>query len=303
MPHDHARRDRALGLAYGLAAYGSWGFFPIYLKAVAQAPVVEVLCHRVVWALLLLAVLAWHQGRLGEIAAALRSRRALAVLGGSTALIAVNWLVYIFSVVQNRMLESSLGYYIIPLVNVVLGVWLLRERLAPLVRVSVGLAAAGVLWLAVHLGQPPWISLTLAFSFAFYGLLRKVAPVGALIGLAVETLLLLPFAAGYLAWALATGRAAFLGAGPALDLLLVLAGPATALPLLCFAAAARRLPLSTLGFLQYLSPTLQFLLAVLVYGEPFRRAQVGAFVVIWTALALFAYHSARAHEAEPVVEA
>jgi chloramphenicol-sensitive protein RarD len=281
--------DRRDGFVYGLLAYGSWGIFPVYLKAIARTPVLEVLCHRVVWALVLLLAIAWWRDRLAEVGRALRERRTLAALAASTVLIAVNWLVYIYSVVRGRMLEGSLGYYVNPLVNVLLGVLILHETLRRMERVAVALAAAGMVWLALHLGQPPWISLTLAASFGLYGLVRKVAPVGALTGLTVETLLLAPLAAGVLAWRLSAGRAAFLSGDTRLDVLLVLAGPATAFPLLCFAAAARRLPLSTLGFLQYLSPTVQFLLAVLVYGEPFHRAQAGAFVSIWVALALFAY--------------
>ena len=268
-----------------------------------QTPVVELLCHRIVWAALFLALLLWQQGKFREIRAALGRRRTLAVLAASTVLIALNWLVYIYSVSHDRLLESSFGYYINPLVNVALGVVLLGERLAPRVRIAVAIAAAGVLWLGLHAGRLPWISLVLAFSFALYGLLRKVAPVGALIGLSVETLLLLPLAAGYLVHQLWNGEAAFLSGRPALDVLLVLGGPLTAIPLLWFAAAARRLPLSTLGFLQYLSPTLQFLLAVLVYGEVFDPAKAVAFAFIWAALALFAWHSVQRRTAEPVVDA
>ncbi len=296
-------RERKLGLAFAFAAYGFWGLFPLYLKAVSRTPVLELLCHRIVWAAIFLVVLVWHQGHAGEVLAALRRRRTLAVLSASTVLIAVNWLTYIIAVTHDRMLESSLGYYINPLVNVALGVLLLRERLAPLVRLAVAIAAAGVLWLGLHVGHPPWISLVLAFSFAFYGLLRKVAPVGPLIGLTVETLLLLPLAGGYLVYLLASGRAAFLSGHPGLDALLVLGGPFTAIPLLWFAAAARRLPLSTIGFIQYLSPTLQFLLAVMVYGEVFNSAKAVAFACIWTALALFAWHSVRRRAPEPVVDA
>ena len=247
--------------------------------------------------------LIWQQGHFGQVIAAFRRRRTLAVLGATTLLIGGNWLIYIFAVTHSRMLEASLGYYINPLVNVVLGVLLLRETLAPLVRVAVGIAATGVLWLGVYFGGAPWISLLLAVSFAFYGLLRKVAPVGPLIGLTVETLLLLPLAGGYLVYLIASGEAAFLSRRPVLDLLLVLSGPATAVPLLWFAAAARRLPLSTLGFLQYLSPTLQFLLAVLLYAEPFDRGKAIAFAFIWIALAVFAYHSVRRRKPEPVVDA
>jgi chloramphenicol-sensitive protein RarD len=301
--HDDARRERRLGLGYGLAAYGAWGVFPIYLKAVKTVPVVEVLCHRVVWALAVLLVVTALRGELREVTAALRNRRALLVLSGSTVLIAINWLVYIFSVTHSRMLESSLGYYINPLVSVLLGIVRLGERLQPLVKAAVVAAAAGVVWLAIGLGHLPWISLAVAFSFAFYGLLRKIAPVGALIGLTVETILLAPFAAAYLGWAMSDGRSSFITGGPAMKALLVLAGPLTAVPLLCFAAAARRLPLSTIGFLQYVSPTLQFLLAVAVYAEPFDRRRVGAFACIWVAVALFAFDSARRRVPEPAVDA
>ena len=300
---DDPRRERRLGLGYGLAAYGAWGVFPIYLKAVRTVPILEVLCHRVVWALVILLVLTGVRGELRAVADALRHRRALLVLSGSTVFIALNWLVYIYSVTHDRILESSLGYYINPLISVLLGVVLLRERLEPLMKAAALLAAAGVVWLAIGLGQLPWISLVLAFSFGLYGLLRKIAPVGALIGLTVETLLLAPLAAGYLVWAGARGRATFLSGRWGIDVLLLLAGPVTAIPLLCFAAAARRLPLSTIGFMQYISPTLQFLLAVTVYGEPFDRARAGAFACIWAAVALFAFDSVRRRTPEPVVDA
>ena len=296
-------RERRTGLAYGLAAYGAWGVFPIYLKAVRAVPILEVLCHRVVWALAILLVLTGVRGELRAVADALRHRRALLVLSGSTVFIALNWLVYIYSVTHDRILESSLGYYINPLISVLLGVVLLRERLEPLMKAAALLAAAGVVWLAIGLGQLPWISLVLAFSFGLYGLLRKIAPVGALTGLTVETLLLAPLAAGYLVWAEARGRATFLSGRWGIDVLLLLAGPVTAIPLLCFAAAARRLPLSTIGFMQYISPTLQFLLAVTVYGEPFDRARAGAFACIWVAVALFAFDSVRRRTPEPVVDA
>jgi chloramphenicol-sensitive protein RarD len=297
------RPERRLGLIYGLAAYGAWGVFPIYLKAVRAVPVVEVLCHRVVWALAVLLVVTGVRRELREVAAALRDRRALLVLSGSTVAIAINWLVYIYSVTHDRMLESSLGYYINPLVTVLLGIVLLGERLTPLMKAAVVSAAAGVAWLAIDLGQLPWISLVLALSFASYGLLRKIAPVGALIGLTVETLLLAPLAAAYLGWAVTQGHSGFLSGGPGMRALLLLAGPVTVVPLLCFAAAARRLPLSTIGFLQYLSPTLQFLLAVAVYGEPFGRGRAGAFACIWVAVALFAFDSIRRHAPEPIVDA
>jgi chloramphenicol-sensitive protein RarD len=297
-----ARRERRLGLAYGLAAYGSWGVFPVYLKAVRSVPVVEVLSHRIVWALAVLIVVIGVRREWRAVADTLRHRRAVIVLSGSTVCIAINWLVYIYSVAHDRILESSLGYYINPLISVLLGIVLLKERLEPLMKAAALIAAAGVVWLAVGLGQLPWISLVLAFSFGTYGLLRKIAPVGALIGLTVETLLLAPLAGGYLVWAEARGRAAFLSGRPGIDALLLFAGPVTAVPLLCFAAATRRLPLSTIGFLQYVSPTLQFLLAVTVYGEPFDRARAGAFACIWAAVALFALDSVRRRAPEPAVD-
>jgi len=282
-----------VGLAYGIVAYGLWGFMPVYIKAVRAAPVLEVLCHRVVWALAFLLLLSWWQGQIRDLRPALRSRRTLAVLSASTVCIAVNWLVYIWAVVNGRLLEGSLGYYINPLVNVLLGVAILGERFERPVRIAVGIAAAGVLWLAVHLGQFPWIPLALATSFGLYGFLRKIAPVGPLAGLTIETALLFPLTGGYLAWAIGSGRSAFLAGNLSLDVWLLLGGPVTAVPLLFFAAAARRLPLSTLGFLQYLSPTLQFLLAVFAYGEPFDRAHAVAFALIWMAVAVFAAHRAR----------
>jgi chloramphenicol-sensitive protein RarD len=266
---------------------------PVYIRSVRAAPVLEVLCHRVVWALAFLLVLSWRQRRLRDLLPALRSRRTLAVLSASTVCIALNWLVYIWAVVNGRLLEGSLGYYINPLVNVLLGVAILRERLDRPVRVAVGIATAGVLWLAVHVGQFPWIPLTLATSFGLYGLLRKIAAVGPLAGLTIETALLFPLTGGYLVWAVASGRSPFLAGNPSLDACLLLGGPVTAVPLLLFAAAARRLPLSTLGYLQYLSPTLQVLLAVLAYGEAFDRAHAVAFALIWTAVVLFAAHRAR----------
>jgi chloramphenicol-sensitive protein RarD len=255
-----------------------------------------------VWALVPLLVLTWRRSELRDLRALLRPGRTLAILAASTTAIAVNWLIYIFAVVHGRMLEASLGYYVNPLVNVLLGVLVLGERLERPVKVAVAIAAVGVVWLTVSVGQPPWIALALATSFGAYGLMRKLAPVGAVTGLAVETTLLLPLAGSYLAWSIATGRAAFLAGDRRLDVLLLMAGPVTAIPLLCFAGAARRLALSTLGFLQYLSPTLQFVLAVSVYGEPFDRARAAAFAFIWTALLVFAVHSVRRGAPEPVTD-
>lgn len=296
-------REHALGLLFGLGAYSCWGFIPIYFKHVAAAPPVELLAHRVVWALvLLLGISAWR-GQLGELRRALIPGRTLLLLSATTLLIAVNWLIYIWAIVSNRVLEGSLGYFINPLVNVLLGVVVLKERLERPVLMAVLVAALGVTWLTVQVGHPPWISLTLAVTFGLYGLLRKLVAVGAVTGLLVETLLLLPLAVLYLAWASQEGRLTFGTRGAGLDVLLLLAGPVTALPLLLFTGAARRLPLSTLGFLQYVSPTLQFLLAVFLYHEPFTPARGVAFACIWAALLIFALHTLRRGRAEPVTEA
>lgn len=281
------------GLLYGVAAYGSWGFMPVYIKAVRAVPILEVLSHRVFWAFLLLLVLCWRRGELATIRTAIKTPRTLALLCGSTVAIAVNWLAYIWAVVHGHVLESSLGYFINPLVNVLFGVAILGERLDRPVRIAVAIAGAGVLWMAIRAGQVPWIALTLATSFGLYGLLRKLAPVGGLAGLTIETGLLSPLAGGFIGWAVANGRSGFLAGNVATDGLLLLAGPITAVPLLFFAGAARRLPLSTLGFLQYLSPSLQFLLAVFAYGEPLDSARLVSFGFIWTALVIFGVYTAR----------
>jgi chloramphenicol-sensitive protein RarD len=282
---------RELGLLAGAAAYGSWGLFPIYFKALGSVSAPEILAHRVAWAQLFLVFVIQRQGKAGDVWRALRAARSLRILALSAVAIAVNWLVYIYSVVSGRILDSSLGYFINPLVNVLLGVAVLRERLHPVVVLAMSVAAAGVALMTLQAGQLPWIALTLAVSFGCYGMLRKLAPVGALEALAVETLLLLPLAGGYLAWCEARGTLAFLHGGSWRDLLLVMSGPLTAVPLLLFGMAARRLPLSTLGFLQYLSPTLQFLIGVFLYGEPFAASRAVAFVLIWIGLAIFAAHS------------
>lgn len=281
------------GLLYGIAAYGSWGFMPVYIKAVRAVPILEVLSHRVFWAFLLLVALCWKQGELATIRAAVRTPRTLALLAGSTVAIAVNWLAYIWAVVHGHVLESSLGYFINPLVNVLFGVAILGERLDRPVRIAFAVAGTGVLWMVLRAGHVPWIALTLATSFGLYGLLRKLAPVGGLAGLTIETGLLSPLAGGFIGWVVANGRSGFLAGDLKTDTLLLLAGPITAVPLLFFAGAARRLPLSTLGLLQYLSPSLQFLLAVFAYREPLDPARLVAFAFIWTALVIFAVYTAR----------
>ncbi len=279
------------GLWLGAGAYILWGLLPLYLKLLTGVPAVQVLAHRVVWSLLLLAIVVVVLGRLRTVRAAARGRT-LALLGASATLIAINWLTYIWAVQHAHVLEASLGYFINPLVNVALGVAVLGERVSRVQRVAVGIAAAGVAVMALSGGGAIWISLVLAVSFGLYGLIRKVAAIDALGGLTIETLLLAPLSLVVLAYAGAAGNAAF-GQERSVDLLLILAGPVTAAPLLLFAAAARRLTLATLGLLQYLGPTLQFAEAVLIFGEPLRPVHVVTFAAIWTGCALYAWDAWR----------
>jgi chloramphenicol-sensitive protein RarD len=277
-----------------LLAFGAWGFNPVYFKAVASVPPLEVLAHRIVWSVVLLLPLALAGGRWRALVRAAGDRRVLRLLLASTLLLALNWLIYIWAVGAGHVLQSSLGYYITPLVNIGTGVLLLGEALGPLRRLACALAALSVLLLAWVGGGVPWVALALAATFGAYGFLRKIAAVESLEGLLLETLLLLPAALAWLLWLAATGSGRFgtEGAGPAA--LLMLAGPVTALPLVWFAAAARRLRLTVLGFFQYLTPTGHFLLAVLAYGEPFGPARLAAFALIWAALLLVSLESWRA---------
>ena len=280
------------GLALGLGAYLLWGILPLYFKAVDQVGALEIVAHRIVWSLFFLAALATWWKRWPAIREAVATPRVLMTLVLTSVLIGVNWLVYIYAVVSGHVLEGSLGYYLNPLVNVLLGVFLLKEKLSRAQKAAVFLAAAGVAVLAAGAGEGLWISLTLAASFALYGFLRKVAPVDSLEGLSIETTILAPIALGYVLWLQASGTGDFLES-PRTDLLLILGGAITAVPLLLFTAAARRLPYSTLGFLQYIAPSLQFLLAVLVFGEPLTRAHIVCFAAIWAALVIFVFEGVR----------
>ncbi|WP_343525371.1 EamA family transporter RarD [Sphingomonas sp.] len=284
-------RNARTGLWLGIGAYVSWGILPLYLKLLKGVPALQVLSHRILWSLLLLAVVVLIAKRGRAILAAARGRTLL-LLCVSAALIAVNWLIYIWSVQHDHVLEASLGYFINPLINVALGVALLGERIRRGQAVAVGIAALGVLVLAISGGGAIWISLALALSFGFYGFVRKIAAIDALGGLTVETALLAGPALAVLIHANADGTAVF-GVDRHLDLLLILAGAVTAVPLLMFAAAARRLRYATLGLLQYLAPTLQFAQAVLLFGEPLRPVHIVTFALIWTGCALYAFDSVR----------
>lgn len=280
------------GLGFGLGAYLIWGFLPLYFLLLAGVTAGEIVADRIVWSLVLLIGILAVAGRFGKLLAVLRDTRTLGLLAISAALISVNWLVYIWAVQHDHVLAASLGYFLNPLVNVLIGVVVLGERLTRTQMAAVALAAAGVIVLAVGAGAGLWISLTLAVSFAFYGLVRKVAPVESLEGLTIETALLTPIALAYMAW-LASHDALVFGNALGLTALLVLAGAITAVPLLLFAGAARLLPYSTLGLLQYLAPTLQFLLAITVFGEVMTLSHIVCFALIWSGLALYVFSSVR----------
>lgn len=274
------------GLLLGLGAYGLWGILPIYFKAIAAVPATDIVAHRVVWSIPFLALLLAVGAGWAQVRDAVRDRRTLAVLTISALLIAVNWLLYVYAVNSGQILAGSLGYYLNPLVNVLLGRIILKERLTGLQWAAVAIAAAGTSALAIEAWDQLWISLALCLSFATYGLLRKIAPVEALAGLSIETGLLFPVALAWLAWGVAAGQPAF-GSTFQEMVLLALAGVVSTTPLLLFIGAARRLRYSTLGMLQFIAPTLQFLIAVLMYGEPFTTAHAIAFASIWLALGLY----------------
>jgi chloramphenicol-sensitive protein RarD len=276
------------GLAAGSAAFTIWGLFPVYLHALSAVPSLQIIAHRVAWSCLFL--LGWMllRGESGRLTTTLGKPRLLAGLGASALLISVNWLVYVWSVTHQHIVESSLGYYINPLVNVLLGVLVLRERPNALQWSAIALAALAVLYLALEAGRPPWIALALAMTFSLYGFVRKVISVDALPGLATETLLLLLPALGYLAWCEATGVAAFGHAGPAISWLLAGSGVITAVPLFLFAYGARLLPYSTVGILQYIGPSLQLACGVLFYHESFAPARAAGFALLWAALVIYA---------------
>jgi chloramphenicol-sensitive protein RarD len=281
------RRTRS-GVLYALAAFVMWGLaVPLHFKLLAGVPALQILAHRVVWgslfALGLISVS--RQGR--KLIEALALGRPLMLLCLTAGLIGTNWLVYIWAVNSGHLVQTSLGYFINPLVNVALGVLFLRERLSRVQLVACGLAATGVLILTVASGEVPWVALTLALTFGFYGLIRKVVPVAPLIGFCIESFLLTPLAVGYLGTIALRGTSAAFNGDLRLDFLLILTGLGTATPLIWFAAAAQRLKLSTLGLLQYLAPSGQLALGVLAYGEAFGLIDVLAFAAIWVALAMY----------------
>ncbi|WP_432767631.1 MAG: EamA family transporter RarD [Sphingopyxis sp.] len=294
-----AGSDRG-GWPYAVAAYAIWGFVPLFFKLLDSVPPIEVLAQRIVWSLPLCFLIMAFRRQIGDYLAALKDWRVLRLLLASSVLIALNWLVYIHAIFTDHVLAASLGYYLNPLVNVMLGMIFLGERLSRLQMLAVAIAAVGVAILLGGALDTLWISLTLALSFGTYGLIRKVAPVGSLPGLAIETTLLLPVAGAaalYFIW-LGDGRG--FGADPEISWLLAAGGVVTAVPLLLFATAARRMSYVALGFVQYLAPSLQFLLGLFVFAEPLKPVQFACFLLIWTSIAVFSFDLWRKLRAERI---
>ncbi|MHB8932882.1 MAG: EamA family transporter RarD [Bellilinea sp.] len=278
------------GILYILAAYGLWGFFPLYFKTLQGVPAFQIMTHRVVWSFLFVGAIILFRQEFKALVKSITLRIALTYLLAGV-LLAINWVTYVWAVNEGFVVEASLGYFINPLVSVLLGVIFLQERLRPLQWLPVILAAAGVTYLAVSMGQLPWIALVLAFSFGFYGLMKKVAPLNSLHGLTLETAAIFLPALGFLLFEQFRGAGSFVNDGLGTTLLLAATGIVTAVPLLFFAAGMKIVPLTTVGLLQYITPTTQFLLGVLLYNEPFTKARAIGFVMIWVALAMFTFEN------------
>jgi len=294
MPSSAAsQREITVGLAYAIAAYAWWGVVPIYWKLLTHVPPLELTAHRALWCVPIFGGLLWLRGRVPELRHRIRERKVRRAFLVSSALLALCWLTFVYAVETGRVLHVSLGYFINPIVSVLLGRIVLGERLRRLQWVAVALAAAGVAQLSTEAGELPWISLVLAFTFGLYGLARKTAPMDALPGSTLEVVIMLPFALACLIWVALTGDGHFSLVDPATDTLLLGTGIITAVPLLWFANGARRLPLSTIGFVQYLAPTGHFFLAVLVFGEAFSALHLRAFACIWAGVAVFSIEAWR----------
>ena len=275
------------GVLYGVAAFLMWGFFPIYFKALQVVPSLQIMPHRVVWTFLFVMLLILLRREWPRFRDSLRKPRVLLTYTLAAGLLAVNWLIFIYGINSGQVVETSLGYFINPLLSVALGVVFLRERLRPMQWFPVGLAALGVLYLTLQYGSLPWIALALAFSFGMYGLIKKIAPLGALHSLSLETGIIFIPALLYLLYAESQGNGSFGHLGWNATLLLAFAGVVTALPLLLFGLAARSIPLTMLGILQYIAPTVQFLLGIFLYQEPFTATRLVGFSIIWLALLIF----------------
>lgn len=277
------------GMLSASLAFLCWGLFPLYFHAIDEVPAQEILAHRMLWSLLFLGIVLSVRRQWSWLPKLAARPKVVAGFVASAFLLSGNWFIYIWAINHGHVIDASLGYFITPLLNVMLGFFLLHERLRRMQWLAIGIAAAGVAWLAWQTGQMPWIALMLAATFGGYGLLRKTAALGALEGLSFETMILFPLAAAYVAWLGWHGHSAFINTDSASTrALLVASGPITAIPLLMFAAGARRLPLAVLGLLQYIAPTGQLLLGVWIFGETFSDARLLGFAIIWGALALYA---------------
>jgi chloramphenicol-sensitive protein RarD len=284
------------GVPHAIAAYLIWGFIPVFFKLLGNTPPLEIVAQRILWSVPLLLVILYFRNQLPEFTGIFRHKKHLRNLAGSAVLIAINWLIYIWAVMNNHVLATSLGYYLNPLVNVLLGRLFLGEKLRPVQLLAVAVAAIGVAILLGGALDTLWISVVLAFSFGSYGLVRKITPVGSVPGLAVETTLLAPFSLAAVFWIANTGTPGF-GSNAQLSGLLVLSGAVTAIPLLLFATAARRMSYASLGFVQYLAPTIVFLLGVFAYGEPLNTTKLISFLLIWISIAIFCFDALKVYRA------
>jgi chloramphenicol-sensitive protein RarD len=294
-------RSNVAGVIYGILAYLAWGLLPIYWKQVESASANEILSHRIIWSLVFVALILSLQRGWKALWKICRSSRAVAWAALSGTLIATNWFLYIWAVISSHIVETSFGYYLTPLANVLVGALLLRERLRPMQIVAILIAAAGLIPFAVGLDHFPWLAMALCFSFAFYGLVRKIAPAGALNGLLLETVWLTPLATCLIGWRLFSRTGTFLFAGNLQTILLIAAGAVSAMPLIWFAAAARRVSMSTLGVLQYIAPSVALLVSVFVYPEPVTAMDLAGFSFIWVALALYTSESLLHHRPRRII--
>jgi len=292
------------GVLYGIGAYVLWGFFPIYWKALHQVSALQVIGHRIGWSFIVLIIFILITKQWQEFRSVAFNAKTIGIYAVASVLLSINWLIYVWGVNAGFIVETSLGYFINPLLSVLLGVIFLRERLRPTQWIPVILAAVGVVYLTVVYGRLPWIALSLAFSFGIYGLVKKLAPLGSLYGLTLETAIVFPIALIYLVFVEVNGAGAFLHNGTRVDLFLAGAGIVTTIPLLMFASAAKQIPLTMVGILQYIAPTLQFLIGVFIYKEPFDQSHLIGFGIVWVALIVFWVENFTAHRvpAEPIAE-
>lgn len=292
------------GVLYGIGAYALWGFFPIYWKVLHEVSALQVIGHRIGWSFIVLITFILITKQWREFRAVAFNAKTIGIYAVASVLLSINWLIYVWGVNAGFIVETSLGYFINPLLSVLLGVLFLRERLRPTQWIPVILAAIGVIYLTVVYGRLPWIALSLAFSFGFYGLVKKLAPLGSLYGLTLETAIVFPIALIYLVVIETNGTGAFLHNGARIDLFLVGAGIVTTIPLLMFASAAKQIPLSMVGILQYIAPTLQFLIGIFIYKEPFDHSHLIGFGIVWVALVIFWVENFTANRmpVEPIAE-